>query len=81
MQYIDKYAQKYNKIDTAIWGKISFCTNECYQWKKDAFSSTKRILFEGEMLCVPNDTDYILQHEYGEYMKYPPEDQRVPFFP
>ena len=30
-----------------------------------------------EMLCVPNDTDYILQHEYGEYMKYPPEGQRV----
>lgn len=78
MQYIDKYAQKYNKFDTAIWGQISSSTNECYQWKKEAFSSTKRIIFEGEMLCVPNDTDYILQHEYGEYMKYPPEDQRVP---
>lgn len=33
--------------------------------------------FEGHILKVPKEYDYILRHIYGEYMQLPPESERV----
>lgn len=37
---------------------------------------TKDIVFEGEMLAAPVDTDAMLKAMYGDYMKIPPEEKR-----
>ena len=35
----------------------------------------KRLFFEGRKMCVPNDPDYCLRLQYGDYMKVPPLDK------
>lgn len=37
----------------------------------DQIFPLKKIEFEGYEFCCPNDTDFMLQNIYGEYMKFP----------
>ena len=46
-------------------------------FKKELFESIDRIHFEDALLCVPSRYDEVLTQCYGDYMKLPPEDQRV----
>ncbi|MDO4265563.1 MAG: LicD family protein [Eubacteriales bacterium] len=39
---------------------------------------TAELLFEGHRMMVPENYDAVLREIYGDYMKLPPEEQRVP---
>ena len=45
---------------------------------KDWVGDGRRLPFEGHMLSVPRDYDSVLREIYGDYMKLPPEEKRVP---
>ena len=45
---------------------------------KEWMGEGKRLNFEGHMLSVPADPDSVLREIYGDYMKLPPEEKRVP---
>ncbi|MCR5060497.1 MAG: LicD family protein [Saccharofermentans sp.] len=45
--------------------------------KKDIFPSRLHI-FENRQFYIPKDSDKILKYIYGDYMKLPPENERVP---
>ena len=38
---------------------------------------TIKHIFEGEMFSIPVEYDYFLKVAYGDYMKLPPENERV----
>lgn len=44
----------------------------------EAIVPVKDILFEGRTFMIMNDPDCYLRLMYGDYMRLPPEDQRVP---
>lgn len=41
------------------------------------FGNPKRALFEGEEVNIPENSDAVLTSLYGEYMKFPPKEERV----
>ena len=41
------------------------------------FFPLKTVEFEGKFFPAPNNTDYYLNLKYGDYMKLPPEKDRV----
>lgn len=58
----------------------------CMQWmdggqiilfKRDVFENISYIDFEGNKFPIPHDYDNILRNVYGDYMKLPPEEQRI----
>lgn len=44
---------------------------------KEAYLPATEVEFEGEMFSAPRDWDYVLKRIYNDYMRLPPEDQRV----
>lgn len=46
-------------------------------FSRSLFENTKDTMFEGHMLKIPTEYDYILRQIYGDYMQFPPEDERV----
>ena len=47
-------------------------------WEKAWAEKTSQVEFEGRSLMAPADPDGVLRMLYGNYMKLPPEEQRVP---
>lgn len=42
------------------------------------YQSTSEVIFEGHSFLAPKDPDRVLTTDFGEYMKLPPESERVP---
>lgn len=49
---------------------------QCMVYKGESFSSVEYKLFEGIELPVPVGYDHILKTTYGDYMKFPPMEER-----
>lgn len=47
-------------------------------YTKDLFENRIRVKFEDKEFYAPRDYDYILRFIYGDYMKLPPVNERVP---
>ena len=47
-------------------------------WEKEWAQRTSQVEFEGRSLMAPADPDAVLRMLYGDYMKLPPEEKRVP---
>lgn len=45
---------------------------------REVYGAPSKVSFEGELFDAPSDCDRYLTCIYGDYMKLPPEDQRVP---
>ena len=45
-------------------------------WDKELFSRIEEISYEGRLLKVPRERHVILEKIYGDYMSYPPENER-----
>lgn len=60
--------------------------NECnyvrvgyfFVYDKVVFGEPKMTEFEGKMYPIPSNYDFYLRREYGNYMQYPPQEQRKP---
>lgn len=59
--------QKYNKRNTGSIG-YSWWDMDKYCWKKELFSDSKEIDFEGMKVKIPIGYDTISRQEYGDYM-------------
>jgi lipopolysaccharide cholinephosphotransferase len=70
--FICDYTKKKDKIYILDenWNKILV--------KKNKIFPLKNIKFENHLLPVPNDYNYILKKEYGDFMKLPSERKRYP---
>ena len=76
---IDLLSQKYNNESNEYMDVF------CWDFtKKD--TPHKRVLFDGKLECqfnndlftIPQNYDAILKEQYGDYMKLPPEEDRIP---
>lgn len=45
-------------------------------WNKELFSQLEEIPYEGRLLKAPRERHSILEKNYGDYMRYPPESER-----
>ena len=77
---VEKVATRYNNCDDANY---CFNSNSVYEylWKlmpEKAFGKPAEMLFETMMAPVPRDADTVLRVYYGDYMRLPPESERIP---
>lgn len=75
---LDKMAKKYYSIETEYCGNITYSPN-VYKavTKKDIYGKGAPLLFEGIKYNAPQKVDEYLRHLYGDYMEFPPVDERV----
>ncbi len=75
----DRLAKKYNKKKTARWYYSNYDPGYIdIRLQDDWVTERIRIRFEDTTLSVPAHYDEVLTCIYGDYMKLPPKDQRVP---
>lgn len=69
----------FNLIDKLIGSKgisaVYGATFYIPSFDKNRIIPVKRTLFEGKEICIPNDPDYCLKLQFGDYMKIPPIDK------
>lgn len=79
------YQLKFEEEVKKINAKCKY-SDKCVMWSedkilfntKDFFSERNELEFNGELFRVPTNYDNILKECYGDYMKLPPEDKRIP---
>ncbi len=74
----DKFAQKFNGsnqpyVSVTAWFEIE--SNPVL--KSDIYGEDKFLEFNGVEFRVPSNYDKLLRQEYGDYMKLPPEEERI----
>ena len=75
----DRLAKKYNKKKTARWYYSNYDPGYIDIKLKDEWVTERtRIRFEDTTLSIPAHYDEVLTCIYGDYMKLPPKEQRVP---
>ena len=69
--------QRYNDSNSCL---LSEGTKKA-TYPKSSIVPFKQIEFENKIFSCPNNTDEVLKHEYGNYMKLPPIDKRISHVP
>lgn len=59
-------------------GDLRDLTAKQYAWNKDMFSESVSVSFEGKDYPAPKNWHTYLEGLYGDYMKLPPEEKRIP---
>lgn len=76
---LEKAACKYSYEDSLYVGCVIWAVNGAREvFKKDLIENTILMDFEGCKFRVPEDYDNILKQIYGNYIKMPPEADRIP---
>ena len=77
---INKYAQMYNKKTTSYCGQLLLHQRgyEKDVYLKSMFGKGTRLQFETGIFPAPEDYDGCLSNCYGDYMKLPPIEERIP---
>ena len=78
MRDMEGEIKKYNNVDTKKCAM--FCGRYGYEresYLKSDFMPAKLLTFEDSKFFVPKKYDNILKHIYGDYMKLPPESERI----
>ena len=79
LKVINEKSQKYNDKDdctyiaavaTLIWGNKEI-------FKKELFTSTVKLEFEGRLMDCPSGYDSVLGQVYGDYMQLPPIEKQI----
>ena len=71
---INDKAKSLNKVKTSRVGYLCCKTASLLE----DYSQTSEVEFEGYKFFAPKDPDRVLKAHFGDYMKLPPEDQRIP---
>ena len=71
---LEQELRKYNGIETERMSSRGLEVFECN--KMDVFPTVKH-QFESLVLPIPRNAERLLKHQYGDFMKLPPENQRV----
>ena len=75
-KYFYQYAEQLRKTktqDTIWYGAVNYSDFH----KKEWFNETIKCEFEDGYYNIPKDFDKVLTSRYGDYMKLPPEKDRV----
>lgn len=77
--YINNICKKNSLVqsDRYVGNAVASTYGERDIMKKEWIENTILVPFETLKVFVPEEYDAILSHEYGEYMKFPPEDKRI----
>lgn len=85
-EYVSKLARFLSQIDEEEKNTINLdeeifamAVMERFMKSKDIFP-LKQYTFENEFFYGPNNADGILTHFYGDYMKLPPVEERIPHY-
>lgn len=74
----DKFAQKFNGTNQKYLSINAWFEIENAPLLKEDISGEEKFLeFNGVMMPVPTNYDKLLRQEYGDYMKLPPEEERI----
>lgn len=75
---IEKFATAQNNNELSdVAGTFSSGCGEFDMFKKEIFDEYTYLKFEDTKIMVVKEYEYFLQHRFGDYMKMPPEDQRI----
>lgn len=73
-----KTTKKYNDSDCKA---VAIKAGHLNRWEISDIFPTQPHQFENITVQIPNSAHKVLAHEYGDYMKFPPEDKRVAHAP
>ncbi len=72
----EKLMRRHNKSNSTIccffWQRLDWL----FRWGD--FGKGRRILFGEKTFCAPQQSEACLEEQFGDYMKLPPEEHRVP---
>lgn len=76
---LEKHNSQYSFYDTEFVSVLEAGTKEPEKnvWPQRCFGNKGIVLFEGEEYAAPEDYDYLLKSEYGDYMQLPPLEKRI----
>lgn len=75
---MDRQAQKYNSIETSLCGNMTYALNWYTAFSaKSIFGNGTLLEFEGAFYTAPEKYEDYLKKHYGDYMKFPPIEQRI----
>lgn len=73
----DRYTSQYKNSDSAYVGQFSIMKNQHYRMPRKWFDCETRLMpFDDMEVRVSVHYDEMLKHLYGNYMQFPPEEQR-----
>ncbi len=76
-QRIDRFVQKYSAQETKRFSELIANNNAERSIRENDDLSQTKILFENKMYTTFENYDKVLRNYYGDYMKLPPEEERV----
>lgn len=74
---LDSYVQS-KTIDNCNYVACCVWTAEKNYYSKDILKEQTVAYFENESFFIPKYFDAVLKHDYGDYLKLPDEDDRIP---
>ena len=75
---LDREAKRNAYDDCSRVGCVAGDSIANITFSKDIIDPLSTVVFEGELYCAPANKEQYLTIVYGDYMKLPPEDQRIP---
>lgn len=75
---VNTIAKSENHLSCDYWGikVVPVYTYKKMVFRKSDFEKTKTFQFEGLSVCAPAGYDRILKNWYGDYMQFPPQEER-----
>lgn len=79
LDLFEKHNSQYSFYSSEYVSVLEAGTKEAAKnvWPRKYFGEKGKASFEGEEFSAPENYDYILQSEYGDYMKLPPKEMQV----
>ena len=77
-RHLDKVCSRVDYDKAKLVGAITGMYGHKERWPKEDMLPQTRLPFEGLSACAYENYDIYLGNLYGDYMKLPPEDKRVP---
>lgn len=73
---LDRLLKRHNATESRLCGDRLW--NNILEYHTDDYERQIYVEFEGKKRPIPSGYDHILRTEFGDYMKFPPEEERYP---